>query len=621
LTFAEIAANSRGLGVPEAVALVLAVAEECAGSAAGSSWSALPPAEHILLSDDGRVSIFAEEETVDEREHVKMLADLLMTLRGVDEPDSPVARAQSFAAFTEALGQLGSTDALTLASLYRRHFREEFSVEDELAFAPELPLEEDLSIDEELPREAEPTIKAAPMIDTEAIIEEPPVIEEAPLEPPAVFARVRADRRSVRGVDWRFDAPRLDLRSEAALPAVALELRPGAAPTPDADWGIHALALDPGTESEAATPARVGRARVAAAAALALAALAASFMIGVNIVRHEPQTGPTFNAPASPAPSAVAAPAQPSISDPGTENPVSISQPRVDSPTVPTTGKAAAPGPRAHMISRGVSTGPVLTAASIGNDVFSPSFSEQGHALLFHSGRAGSSLMRMSLDDPAHPSVTTVLQDGATNYHAVRSPDGKWLAYDSDRDQTRGVYVAPVDGHDAIKVSGEGYAAIPRWSPDGRKLAFIKAEPQRPRVWNVWVANLDGTGLTRVSHHAVGEAWSASWFPGGTRLAYSVEDRLVIADLTLGTSRVIRSPRPRHLVRTPAVSPDGQWIVFQVHRDGAWLLQVGTGKMHRVLADPTAEEFAWSPDGRRVVYHTHRDGGWSLWQLAFGRSA
>jgi Tol biopolymer transport system component len=263
----------------------------------------------------------------------------------------------------------------------------------------------------------------------------------------------------------------------------------------------------------------------------------------------------------------------------------------------------------------------VLTAAAIGTDVFSPSFVEQGRALLFHSGRAKSSLMRLSLDDPAHPSVTTVLQDGATNYHAAPSPDGKWLAYDSDRDRTRAVYVAPVGGHEAIKVSGEGYAAIPRWSPDGSKLAFIKAEPRRPRVWNVWVANPDGTGLTRVSDHAVGEAWSASWFPGGTRLAYSVEDRLVIADLTLGTSRVIRSPRPGHLVRTPAVSPDGKWIVFQVHRDGAWLLQVGTGRMHRVLGDATAEEFAWSPDGRRVVYHTHRDGGWSLWQLAFGRSA
>jgi Tol biopolymer transport system component len=253
--------------------------------------------------------------------------------------------------------------------------------------------------------------------------------------------------------------------------------------------------------------------------------------------------------------------------------------------------------------------------------VFSPSFIDQGHALLFHSGRANSSLMRLSLDDPAHPSVDTVLQDGAANYHAVRSPDGKWLAYDSDRDGTRGVYVAHVDGQEAAKVSGDGYAAVPRWSSDSRKLAFVKAEPARPRVWNVWVADLVTQSLTRVSHHAVGQAWSASWFPGGTRLAYSVEDLLIIADLEQGTSRVIASPRPGHLVRTPAVSPDGKWIVFQVRHDGAWLLQVGTGKMHRVLSDATAEEFAWSPDSSRVVYHTHRDGRWSLWQLAFGRLA
>lgn len=229
--------------------------------------------------------------------------------------------------------------------------------------------------------------------------------------------------------------------------------------------------------------------------------------------------------------------------------------------------------------------------------------------------------MRLSLDDRGHPSVATVLQDGAANYHAVRSPDGKWLAYDSDRDGTRAVYVAHVDGQNATKVSGDGYAAVPRWSPDGQKLAFVKAEPRRSRVWNVWVADLPSHSLTRVSHHAVGQAWSASWFPGGTRLAYSVENRLIIADLERGTSRAIASPRSGHLVRTPAVSPDGKWIVFQVHRDGAWLLQVATGKMHRVLADATAEEFAWSPDSRRIVYHTHRNGGWSLWQLALDRLA
>jgi Tol biopolymer transport system component len=68
-------------------------------------------------------------------------------------------------------------------------------------------------------------------------------------------------------------------------------------------------------------------------------------------------------------------------------------------------------------------------------------------------------------------------------------------------------------------------------------------------------------------------------------------------------------------MRTPAVSPDGRRIVFQLHRDGAWLLDVRTGAMRRLLADRTAEEFAWSPDGRQVVYHARRGRHWSVWQL------
>jgi len=66
----------------------------------------------------------------------------------------------------------------------------------------------------------------------------------------------------------------------------------------------------------------------------------------------------------------------------------------------------------------------------------------------------------------------------------------------------------------------------------------------------------------------------------------------------------------------PTVSPDGRWIVFQVYRDGAWLLDVERGAMQRVLQDPSAEEFAWSPDGRRVAYHSQRSGGWNLWTMA-----
>jgi Tol biopolymer transport system component len=339
------------------------------------------------------------------------------------------------------------------------------------------------------------------------------------------------------------------------------------------------------------------RAAAAAAAVLATAALAASFMIGVNVI------APTYRA-RNASDANLARPVQPATADPSPD-------------ARPAPAPPAAPSRHERSSSTDVSATPVLTAAAMGTDLFSPSFVEQGHAILFHSGRTDSSLMRLSLEDAAKPS--TILQDGAANFHAVRSPDGQRLAYDSDRDGTRAVYVARADGREATKVSGTGYAAVPRWSPDGGRLAFIKAEPAHPRVWNVWIADLGAHSLTRVSHHAVGQAWGASWFPGGTGLAYSVEDRLVIADLARGTRRVVPSPIRGRLVRTPAVSPDGKWIVFQVHHDGAWLLQTATGKMQRVLSDSTAEEFAWSPDSRRVVYHTHRGGGWSLWQLAFDR--
>jgi Tol biopolymer transport system component len=69
-------------------------------------------------------------------------------------------------------------------------------------------------------------------------------------------------------------------------------------------------------------------------------------------------------------------------------------------------------------------------------------------------------------------------------------------------------------------------------------------------------------------------------------------------------------------VRTPAVSPDGRRIVFQVERDGAWLLDLADGSMRKVLADPSAEDYTWSPDGRRVAYRSRRSGEWGVWLMA-----
>ena len=224
--------------------------------------------------------------------------------------------------------------------------------------------------------------------------------------------------------------------------------------------------------------------------------------------------------------------------------------------------------------------------------------------------------MRAAFDADGAARVMTVVADGAANYHAVLSPDGARLAYDSDRDGSRGVYVADRDGGNAVRVSGDGFAAVPRWAPDGRRLAVVRGEPGRPRVWNVWIIDLESGRQTRVSRHTAGQAWSASWFPDGQTVAYTVESRLVIADLQTGTTQVVATPVPGALLRTPAVSPRGDAVALQVFRDGLWLFDIGTGSMRRLAADPSAEEFSWSPDGARLAYHSRRGGRWSLWQLA-----
>ena len=252
----------------------------------------------------------------------------------------------------------------------------------------------------------------------------------------------------------------------------------------------------------------------------------------------------------------------------------------------------------------------------IRESAYSPAFGPDA-ALYFHEQSGGASVLKVAHTGGGGEitNVASISDDRALNFHARPSPDGARVAFDSDRDGTRGVFVAAADGSGAVRISGPGYSAVPSWSPDGTRLAFVRAEPNAPRVWNVWTAAADGSQLQRRTHHRVGQAWGASWFPDSRRVAYSVETRVIVLDLQSGVTASYASPVPGRLLRTPAVSPDGGRIIFQVYREGAWLLDLATRRMHRVLDDPTAEEFTWTPDGRRVAFHSRRTGAWSVWVM------
>ena len=79
-------------------------------------------------------------------------------------------------------------------------------------------------------------------------------------------------------------------------------------------------------------------------------------------------------------------------------------------------------------------------------------------------------------------------------------PTQNLIAFDSDRDGSRKLWVVNADGTGLHRVTSRPMSFVetePAWSPDGSKLAFIG---ERQYGGEVWIVNADGTGLTQVTH-------------------------------------------------------------------------------------------------------------------------
>jgi Tol biopolymer transport system component len=153
------------------------------------------------------------------------------------------------------------------------------------------------------------------------------------------------------------------------------------------------------------------------------------------------------------------------------------------------------------------------------------------------------------------------------------------------------------------------------WAPDGKRIAFVRAEEHNPRVWNLWLLSSESGDMRQLTS-TLRAAVERLVVPGRSPHRLHARGQIVVLDLADGRTREFSSPVAGHLVRTPVVSPDGTKIIFQVHRQGAWLLNVADGSMLCALTDGTAEEFAWAPDGRRVAFHSRRDGEWGIYVMA-----
>lgn len=186
------------------------------------------------------------------------------------------------------------------------------------------------------------------------------------------------------------------------------------------------------------------------------------------------------------------------------------------------------------------------------------------------------------------------------------SPDGRRVAYmvvcrDRESDETRtSVYVAPVDGRSQPRRFTQGSRDhSPRWSPDGRYLAFVSNRDEKNQIF---LAPLDGgepRELTKAKFGATQPAWS----PDGKRLAYvartgSYKERKERKGAEKNAPRIVRDLRYRL---------DGVGY-FDVRRLHIFTVEVETGKAQQITdGDWNDEHPSWSPDGRWIAFVSDRE--------------
>lgn len=173
---------------------------------------------------------------------------------------------------------------------------------------------------------------------------------------------------------------------------------------------------------------------------------------------------------------------------------------------------------------------------------------------------------------------------------------------------------SPPKGHSPRKViSSSRRDDGPQLSPDGRKIAF---ESDRSGTNEVWICDRDGTNAVQLTRFGA-TTGTPRWSPDGRRIAFDSDTQgqfdIYVLEVAGGLPRRLTPEASVNAV--PSWSGDGRWIYFGSNRTGGfqvWKVPADGGPAVQVTRNGGYAAFE-SPDGSRLYYAKFDAPGiWSL---------
>src|SRR6266542_1754147 len=230
--------------------------------------------------------------------------------------------------------------------------------------------------------------------------------------------------------------------------------------------------------------------------------------------------------------------------------------------------------------------------------------------------------------------ATALTSGPAYDTHPRFSPDGKSIAFTSDRGGIENVWLIDADGKNprAVTTEKDAYVRSAVWTPDGNYLIARKEDGKRAGIppIELWIYHREGGGgIKLTSSDDLNNAGGAAVSKDGKSIYYSARQRKFnyVPNLSGGLWQIWRYDR--ELAQSfpvvegfggagrPAVSPDGKTLIYVSRREDETVLvarDLGSGKERVVARGVTHDEqegftqmdlwpnYAFLPDGKSLVF-------------------
>ena len=250
-------------------------------------------------------------------------------------------------------------------------------------------------------------------------------------------------------------------------------------------------------------------------------------------------------------------------------------------------------------------------------------FSRDSRQMIFSSYAPKTNIEKISID-PETKTITgnplEITHGTATYFFPDISPDGQWVSFWSSGRQ-EDILLVKQDGSDLRKLTDDSFRdRYPKWSPDGKKIAF---HSNRSGNYEIWMINPDGSGLQKISDisQKLQSLYYPIWSPDQTRIAVTSDRNSIFLDVSgkLPVKTFQELPplgESGEIFQVDSWSSDGRWLLGSGARldgsylDAIFLYSFDSGKFEKLTDAKTSQVGAssvWFNDNRTILFENQNE--------------